>query len=680
MSFHGWMPRLGVAGMVVLGACQANDVDGIRSGSSSADYRDGFVYTADADNGTLNRVNTATGDVESFVLGLEPARVARIGDRLFVTLRAAGKVVVVEDGKDGMQVVDEVRVGGEPYGIVASPDGRFVYVAQSTADQVVELDASSLARGRQFRVTDQPRWLTMHPSGDALFVACAMNGSVFRIDLQEGAVESVPLPPIERGDPATGDVFPTRPRVTGDPAVSPAGDVLVIPGLYVDNTTSVGGEDPLKDGSGGMDDPFNPDGGGGYATGNPEGLTRFNPAVVAIPLDPKGNPNTGGSTAVLISGQHGRDDLGGFRDFGDTGFGSREFDDSGEFVGSEGAQGRVRGYLSALAFDASGDMVYAAVEGGSAIVAVPTHPVQAGTPFPEDEDAFFGDGAFMSTPRIVVSAGAGAHGLVVDGDSGVGYVVNFLDRKVERFDADALHEVMGEMVLEGGFQRSANTLEVASLEPSILPSDVLVGRRLFYSTDNPSMALDGAGVSCATCHFDGRNDGFTWQFDHGVRQTPSLAGRVSATAPVTWTNDVASVDHEVMLTSQGRMGGQGLTASEALSVGAYIDWSRDVIVPDVDDAAAVERGKALFADPAVGCATCHSGDRYTDNRFHNMVGLTQVNTPGLKGLVASAPYFHDGSALTLRDVVDMADSVAMGHTEHLSDAQKDDLVAFLRTL
>ena len=51
--------------------------------------------------------------------------------------------------------------------------------------------------------------------------------------------------------------------------------------------------------------------------------------------------------------------------------------------------------------------------------------------------------------------------------------------------------------------------------------------------------------------------------------------------------------------------------------------------------------------------------------------------PNLRGLVARAPYFHNGSAATLRDVVDFYDTrFNIGMTEQ----QKSDLVAFLSAL
>jgi hypothetical protein len=51
--------------------------------------------------------------------------------------------------------------------------------------------------------------------------------------------------------------------------------------------------------------------------------------------------------------------------------------------------------------------------------------------------------------------------------------------------------------------------------------------------------------------------------------------------------------------------------------------------------------------------------------------------PILRGLAARAPYFHNGSAATLLDAVNFYDT---RFTLHLSQQDKDDLVAFLKTL
>ena len=74
--------------------------------------------------------------------------------------------------------------------------------------------------------------------------------------------------------------------------------------------------------------------------------------------------------------------------------------------------------------------------------------------------------------------------------------------------------------------------------------------------------------------------------------------------------------------------------------------------------AAAQRGQAIFNRPALNCLTCHAPPLYTDQRKHDVGTATAdekigpaYDTPALKGLYNSAPYFHDGSAATLRDAL-----------------------------
>jgi cytochrome c peroxidase len=57
--------------------------------------------------------------------------------------------------------------------------------------------------------------------------------------------------------------------------------------------------------------------------------------------------------------------------------------------------------------------------------------------------------------------------------------------------------------------------------------------------------------------------------------------------------------------------------------------------------------------------------------------IGKVKGPILRGLASRAPYFHNGSAATLADVVTFYDlRFGLGFTEQ----EKQDLVAFLRSL
>jgi mono/diheme cytochrome c family protein len=111
------------------------------------------------------------------------------------------------------------------------------------------------------------------------------------------------------------------------------------------------------------------------------------------------------------------------------------------------------------------------------------------------------------------------------------------------------------------------------------------------------------------------------------------------------------------------------------------------------DAAAAGRGKAVF-EGAGGCSTCHSGPHLTDanQRLHppsdsmaepespsyaSRSATRQYRTTPLRALWQHAPYFHDGSAATLEDVVRIYDSRrGLG----LSGLQQADLVQYLKSL
>ncbi|MEO5947843.1 MAG: hypothetical protein ABIP79_13575 [Chitinophagaceae bacterium] len=111
------------------------------------------------------------------------------------------------------------------------------------------------------------------------------------------------------------------------------------------------------------------------------------------------------------------------------------------------------------------------------------------------------------------------------------------------------------------------------------------------------------------------------------------------------------------------------------------------------DVAKAARGKVLFSAKAQ-CASCHSGPLFTDNtidgRLHAQSASVAVDkeyvkrsatkqwrvTP-LKGIWQHPPYFHDGSALTLADVV-----IRYNQERNLglSAAEKDDLTEYLKSL
>jgi DNA-binding beta-propeller fold protein YncE/cytochrome c peroxidase len=135
-----------------------------------------------------------------------------------------------------------------------------------------------------------------------------------------------------------------------------------------------------------------------------------------------------------------------------------------------------------------------------------------------------------------------------------------------------------------------------------------------------------------------------------------------------------------------------------------------------------KRGKRVFERQEVGCAVCHAPPHFTDSRlgsadtpvlpgpvsvfpgasslrtaegfvlhdvgtFGPLSGkrmtdtLPGLDTPTLKGVWMGGPYLHDGSAATLRDVIDSANhGDKHGKTSQLNAQDKDDLIAYLNQI
>ena len=81
------------------------------------------------------------------------------------------------------------------------------------------------------------------------------------------------------------------------------------------------------------------------------------------------------------------------------------------------------------------------------------------------------------------------------------------------------------------------------------------------------------------------------------------------------------------------------------------------------------------------CSTCHRPPLFTD-RLPSTVGTgAAFDTPHLLDVAASAPYLHDGRALTLEEIwtVHSLDD-QHGVTSDLTKAELNDLVVFLGSL
>lgn len=285
------------------------------------------------------------------------------------------------------------------------------------------------------------------------------------------------------------------------------------------------------------------------------------------------------------------------------------------------------------------------------------------------------------------------------------YVKNFTDRSVSAIDIAAyLHE--------GSLQQQTEHISTVSSEA--LAADEKRGLEIFYRSSIPEMGEEGY-ITCASCHAGGGHDGRVWDITslgEGTRNTISLNGTSGTRfGALHWSSNFDEVqDFELQI--EALNGGTGLIPGTTFNGESPLELNTSGISTDLDALASYlaglgndtvsrspsrtytgeltessQRGQLLFVEQ--GCASCHSGRAYRDGLMHDVGtinensgnrlgvvgGLTQIRTPTLIELWDSAPYFHDGRAATLRDVLTTG-----SHAIELNDSDTQDLVNFLRSI
>jgi hypothetical protein len=202
-----------------------------------------------------------------------------------------------------------------------------------------------------------------------------------------------------------------------------------------------------------------------------------------------------------------------------------------------------------------------------------------------------------------------------------------------------------------------------------------IGHEIFH-------ANSGNGIACASCHAEGQEDGRTWNFDtEGPRRTMNIAGGISGRAPYHWDGELASFGDLVTTVYNQRMGGPMLTPDQVTGAQSWMN-NIPALPGVVSDPDAVARGKAVFTDPAHGCAVCHNGPQLTNDATNVNVGTGgPFKVPSLVGLAYTAPYLHGGCAATLADRFNNCGGGDQhGVTSTLTPAELSDLIAYLDSL
>ena len=283
----------------------------------------------------------------------------------------------------------------------------------------------------------------------------------------------------------------------------------------------------------------------------------------------------------------------------------------------------------------------------------------------------------------------------------------------------------------------------ANNEPT--PARVELGKTLFF---DPRLSGDGS-ISCASCHnpslgwSDGLPTGIGFQGTGLSRASPTIINSAYNHLQM-WDGRKRSLEHQVMgpMMASSEMNrdvnglfewlnnSEGYRAlfsraypqlpidEQTLSM-AVASFERTIVSKDSpfdrwvagDDQAMTREqidGFRVFVGKG-NCVACHSAPNFTDDGFHN-IGLASwgepnpdmgrylhkpirvlkgaFKTPTIRDISRTAPYFHDGSAATLREVVEHYDTGGVVREGidpnmrplNLTDEEKHALVDFMRAL
>jgi hypothetical protein len=141
-------------------------------------------------------------------------------------------------------------------------------------------------------------------------------------------------------------------------------------------------------------------------------------------------------------------------------------------------------------------------------------------------------------------------------------------------------------------------------------------------------------------------------------------------------------------TITGLMAGDDLLV-DPTTVQTFVDEVVQAPVAPPQDAGSVANGLAVFQSATAGCSGCHSAPDFTDALNHVVLNpmslqaddvFISANTPSLHGLFVRAPFFHDGRAPDLMNLLTRPDAAAHGDVSALSTADLNDLIAYLNSL
>ena len=637
----------------------ATEAGKLRTVAYVADGDEALLHTVDLDRGREVATTALRGPGEQ-VLVLADGRVA-------VTLRQTGEVQVLEPAASVDQALEArcaIGVPTEPIALAESPDGAMLALTSGWARALTVFDSGSLAARWQVKLPREPRSVVVSDDGQRVFVAHVVNAVLSVVDLKGDQHEprSLDLRMKSAGQTSSSrrsnDASRMRSGCQGFALVAsvemPHREAEVAPPL-------VAGERPPAV----MRPPA-------LVTPAPTPAMRpagrlFAPFVTVDPGEPtRVSAGYGNSRANSLPAE-----------------------------------------LSAVSvIDAGAERLFTRAVGGLVRGGQPAAPgVGAARDSATQADCLLPRAAAYADGALLVACQGN--------DALVEYDARSIDpARAERRrwrlpagpDGVAVDSLQGRAVVHARFD---HLLAVVTLGASAAPREIALtrptrptlttaqetGRKIFHTAHDPRISADGR--ACASCHPDGREDALTWSTPDGPRQTLLLTGRLPESGPYGWSGASASVEQHLQQTFE-RLGGHGLPEDARQALVGYIStlgaprpgrpttWVQR-------QGSRVERGRTLFTSGETACSSCHPGG-LSDGQNHAVTVKARagqndrLDTPSLRCLSQSAPYFHDGRYTTLAPMQGRAcgwleaTDHHMGQSLQLSLDDRRALLAYLETL
>jgi cytochrome c peroxidase len=647
----------------------------VREGSVLARARAGDVlYVADEDHAALRVVPLpfdAARPIRTIKLPGAPAQVVALDGgaegRVLVTIRDPGMLVVLRP--DAAQILVEagrVALPDDAWGVAVTPDAKTALVSSAWTHQVSAIDLATLTRRWSVDVAREPRGIVVRADGAGAYVTHLVGAALTRIDDLGGSAPRV-----------------TRVDLPASPLRAPSGRALAASLGYAATLSDDGARLFVARhalGALGKEAWF--------------GASTVDALVTATdtPLAPK----HGAKLPFLRADKQAQGD-----EVRLPGGALAPFTEPRAIV--------YRKRTRSLLVVGEGDDLVAELD---ALALDPTLSVLR----------TYAVGAGYDPVLPVAASCAAPVGLALAEDESLAWVFcrGSYDIAEIRLDGFTAGTPAVPAASAAPVAAAAGSLRVSHIADDPVDATVAMGRKLFHSATD---RITSGGVACAGCHPEGRDDGFVWHEakfnsadgtnvnfvgtpeqvpdeDHAkghARRTPMLVGRVAAAGPYGWHAESPTIEDRIER-SFGLHRWGALPKHEAANLAArstyLVAFLRKGLTPPPrakrEATPEERRGKEIFTSAEARCTRCHAPDTaYTDRATYpwkrpklddfDEDPSADYKTPSLLFVGGHAPYFHDGSAATLDDLIER-NADRMGQTSHLRRDDRAALVAFLRTL